>query len=102
MRKNILESEDEARELLKNMVVDANIIDVRIEGIYFGNIGRQFSIDEIINSWKQKGYIKQSREEDIRERIEKIKNKEAAYNSMVLSNLKDELISILDNKIKDG
>ena len=55
---------------------------------------------------KQKGYIKQSREEEIREKIKKIENvnwhskdKEKLYRE--LYELHTDLLQILDNKEKD-
>ena len=76
-------SEELARELIENIQ------------FYFNPDGIMYNCTEsqTIKAWKQKGYIKQSREDEIREII---KNHEHVTTDIVM-----ELISILDKRLKD-
>lgn len=68
------------------------------------------AIQKTLNSWKEKGYIKKSKEEEIKERLNDLYEKDIyPYKDLdkyiiVMTNIKNlqkELIEILESKIKD-
>ena len=102
-------SEEFAKELLK-LIKDGNWR-IYFEGISLEEMLNQeiYSIKDIeyniinriLKYWKQKGYIKQSREEEIREKIEEEKTANYPINYEHFYREAVELIEILDNKEKN-
>ena len=85
-------TKEQARELLKNIWYrfDNNGIDIKE------------TIKLTIKKWELENYIEQSREEEIREKLNMYSDSEYPFNKdkeKIL--LQDELIKILDNKIKE-
>ena len=90
-----------ARELLDEIEVffKANPLNEKHNG--YTELNWTYDLDRTFKNWKQKGYIKQSREEEIRGKIEEEKTAKYPINYQYFYREAIELIKILDNKIKE-
>jgi polyhydroxyalkanoate synthesis regulator phasin len=89
-------SEEFARELLDGIIPETN---------NDGSIKLKQTKSSTLNFWKQADYIKQSREDELRAEIDRLKNSESVLQRGILidlNNYKTELIQILDNKLKES
>ena len=99
-------SEDFAKELIANIIVEEEASTFYVKREKIGGDWITIHSSVILNHWKQKGYIKQSREEEIREEIEEFINSTYFANCVAIFtknkiDLLVELIEILDNKDKN-
>jgi hypothetical protein len=86
----------------KKEQISEEFADKLLEDYYFGDKPDfRLCMKEMKKRWKENGYIKQSREEEIREEIKNIEVNICTKDYFKVIKLQKELIEILDNKEKN-